>query len=562
MVEQDEAVEVSRIACDFCGSRDNRALYTDGHTYCFSCPEEDAFQPGDGEAREHTPATKKAALGLIMDGEVTGLRARKITQETCQKFQYQTGQYNGRMVKDGPFKIHAVQIAPYYDLEGNLVAQKIRDADKNFKVLGSLKEALPFGSRSWPHTGRKIVVTEGEIDALSISLAQGNKWPVVSIGCGAGGQVRKYIARHRAYFDGFEEIILMFDMDEAGRRAAQSAAEVLGSKAKIAELPEGFKDANEMLLAGKTKELIDAMWRAKPYRPEGIVDLADLKQAAKERPKWGLSWCFEALTKLTYGKRLGELVAVGAGTGVGKTDFLAQDMVHMIQEHKQKLGIFSLEQGVTETAVRLVGKAAKKPLHIPECWDEELFDTTWDALISEGQVFLYDSFGVNEWDTIEGQIKFLYHANGVQYFYLDHLTAMAAAESNEREGLERIMAQMGSLVKEIPIHITFVSHLATPDGKPHEEGGRVMIRHFKGSRAIGFWSHFMFGLERDQQSADPVERSTTTFRLLKDRYTGRSTGQTFYLGYNAEEGLLYEKEEGAEAYGFEEETGEGGKEDF
>src|SRR5690606_11763508 len=102
---------------------------------------------------------------------------------------------------------------------------------------------------------------------------------------------------------------------------------------------------------------------------------------------------------------------------------------------------------------------------------------------------------------------------------------------------------------------------ATPEGKPHEEGGRVMIRHFKGSRSIGFWSHYMFGLERNQQADDPVERTTTTFRILKDRHTGRATGQTFFLGYDPKEGMLFEKEAGAEEYGFADEdssTGQGG----
>ena len=85
-----------------------------------------------------------------------------------------------------------------------------------------------------------------------------------------------------------------------------------------------------------------------------------------------------------------------------------------------------------------------------------------------------------------------------------------------------------------------VSHLATPMGKPHEEGGRVSIRHFKGSRAIGFWCHFMFGLERDQQAEDETERQTTTFRVLKDRYTGQATGLTFPLNYDHVTGKLYE----------------------
>jgi twinkle protein len=54
------------------------------------------------------------------------------------------------------------------------------------------------------------------------------------------------------------------------------------------------------------------------------------------------------------------------------------------------------------------------------------------------------------------------------------------------------MKEMAALANELQIIILFVSHLTTPEGKPHEEGGRVTIRHFKGSRAIGFWSHFMF----------------------------------------------------------------------
>jgi twinkle protein len=67
-----------------------------------------------------------------------------------------------------------------------------------------------------------------------------------------------------------------------------------------------------------------------------------------------------------------------------------------------------------------------------------------------------------------------------------------------------------------------------------------MIRHFKGSRAIGFWSHFMFGLERDQQAENVAVKTTTVFRVLKDRYTGRATGELFWLGYDRETGLLYE----------------------
>jgi twinkle protein len=50
----------------------------------------------------------------------------------------------------------------------------------------------------------------------------------------------------------------------------------------------------------------------------------------------------------------------------------------------------------------------------------------------------------------------------------------------------------------------------------------------------------MFGMERNQQAECQVEKTTTSFRVLKDRYTGQATGEVIKLGYNAETGCLYE----------------------
>lgn len=136
--------------------------------------------------------------------------------------------------------------------------------------------------------------------------------------------------------------------------------------------------------------------------------------------------------------------------------------------------------------------------------------------------------------------------------YVDHLTALADT-ANEKESLEQIMKEMAGLANELNVIITYVSHLATPEGKPHEEGGRVMIRHFKGSRAIGFWSYFLIGLERNQQAESDDERQTTTLRVLKDRYTGQATGHTITLRYDQTQGKLYTADS-TEAYGFTDES--------
>src|SRR5437899_371477 len=169
-----------------------------------------------------------------------------------------------------------------------------------------------------------VVITEGEIDAMSVSQIQGNKWPVVSVQNGAEG-AKKAIARNLEWLLNFESVILMFDNDAPGKAAAAECAPLFPpGRCKVAAL--ALKDANDMLRAGRAKEVLDAMWGAKSYRPDGIVTIADVKPQLSIEPTMGLTWCFGKLTDLTYGRRLGECYGLGAGTGVGKTDFLTQQV--------------------------------------------------------------------------------------------------------------------------------------------------------------------------------------------------------------------------------------------
>jgi twinkle protein len=359
-------------------------------------------------------------------------------------------------------------------------------------------------------------------------------WPVVSLPNGAAS-ARRALQRSVEFLSSYEQIVLCFDMDEVGQEAAAACVDILPpGKVAIAQLP--LKDPSEMLVAGRVKEMTTAIWEAQTYRPDGIVTVSDVRAKLAQPIQQGLPWWSEALTGLTYGRRFGEAYALGAGTGVGKSDFLAQQIAYDVTELQQRVGLFMLEQQPVETLRRTAGKIAGKRFWIPDgSWTPEELNAAIDRL--DGKVFLYDHFGAASWDVIEQRIRFLHGTEDVRIFYLDHLTALAANEDDERRALEQMMASLGGLVKALDVMVTFVSHLATPDGKPHEEGGRVMIRHFKGSRAIGFWSHFMFGLERDQQDQ---ETPFTTFRILKDRYTGTSTGKTFQLGYDSTTGLLSE----------------------
>lgn len=560
-------------------SGDNLKVYDDGHGYCFACGNHirsvgefaEAISAGyardlglrrdtcgvEGECGSDISIHRGSSmafqarnsgaedLGLAVAGGTGGslsltgtyaaLSSRGITEETCRFWDYQIGTHKGQRV----------QVATYKDDSGRTLAHKIRTKDKDFLWDGSAKECGLYGKWLWRTAGKMVVVTEGELDALSVSQAQGNKWPVVSLRNGAAGAV-KCIQKDLEWLEGFETVVLWFDNDEPGLKAAEKCAAILSpGKCKIARAPQGYKDANDLLKANLQAKIVDVIWSAKEYRPDGIVCPTDLLSEALKPVAMGLPYPWPALTQITYGIRTKEIIGIGAGTGVGKTDFVQEIILHLIHKCDTAVGLFFLEESPVLTLKKLAGKLAGKRFHIPNplaplepLWTAQDLSEAVGAL--GNNIRLYDHFGVIDWEIIKTKIRYLAKAEGIKVFVLDNLTALVADAPDERKALEQILAEMSGLSHELDATIFFVSHLATPESGSHEEGGRVQIRHFKGARAIGFWSHFMIGLERDQQAVEMDERNTTTVRVLKDRYTGNGVGFTFKLKYDKEVGRMVE----------------------
>lgn len=504
-------------------SGDNLAIFDDGHTHCFAC----GYHTAPGKATPEAPSRSNnmfAKVQLLRDLEYRPLLKRGIDEETCRKFGYGIG-------KDR--KDRTVQVANY-QRDGKVVAQKVRYANKDFKFLGNPKASGLYGQHLWRDGGRRLIITEGEIDALSVSKLQGNKWPVVSVPNGAQGAV-KSIAKEIEFVEKFDAVVFAFDMDEPGRAAAKECAALLSpGRAYIANLP--MKDANECLVANKGKELISALWEAKAFRPDGVVDVATVASDASRAIEVGRSWPWEMLTDKTYGRRRKELYGFGGGTGCGKSTIFKQVAKHIIENDGLPVGMLMLEEPPAHTLRTLAGMFMGCRVHVPGVeYDEEHLKETIQSL--DGKVYFYDHFGSATFDTIKEKIRYMVRALGVRDIFLDHLTALAASiDSEERKAIDKIMAELSSLTQELDCTIYYISHLTTPEGKPHEEGGRVLEKQFRGSRSIGYWSHFLFGIERDKQEVDGV----TTFRVLKDRYTGDSAGVTFGLSYARGTGLLSE----------------------
>lgn len=547
-----ESQLVEKGGCDECGSSDACALYDDGHSFCFSCGH---YTPGDEAGEPRAPAERPNPD--LIRGDIEPLRKRKIDAKTAQKFGYKVGTFAGK----------PVQIAPYHDKAGRVVAQKLRDSDKEMTWRGAPKDALPlFGQALWQtptadRPGKMVVVTEGEIDAMSVAQAMGLKWPAVSLPNGAQNAA-KAVAQAAEWLEHFDRVVLMFDMDDAGREAAEEAARMLTpGKAFIASLP--LKDANEMVQAGRSGDLVQAAWDARGYRPGGIVRVSDLREEALKPQQWGLAWPWRGITEATYGIRRSESYGYGAGVGVGKTTFFKQLIVstmlpEMIADHSgmdvplpaaRKVGAILLEENPRKTLKTLAGMVLNKRLHVPGVdFDPVAVNAQMDRM--EPYFYGYDHFGAKDWESVKDTIRYMVLAEGVQDIFLDHLTALIAGADDERKYLDVIMSEMASLVEQHGFTLHFISHLTTPTGTAHEEGGRVLEKHFTGSRAIARWAHNLIALERDKQSPD----EPTTFRVLKERETGDAVGRLFGLGYDRDTGLFQEVDLADDTGGFQDET--------
>jgi twinkle protein len=464
--------------------------------------------------------------------EFVELTKRKLTEETVRKFSY-------GWVKDE--KGGRVQAASYYDSKGELVAQKLRYPDKSFRVIGDLSKAGLFGQQLW-NSGKgvnRVVITEGEIDAMSVSQLHENRYPVVSIARGAKG-AKKDIQAQLEWLSQFDEVVVMFDNDEAGQEAAKSVIELFQpGKVKIASLP--LKDANEMLVAGRGAEVISAEWNAKSYRPDGIIlgeEMWDRMITARENK--ALPYPFEGLQHLTLGAREGELIMLTAGTGIGKSTFARQIGHYWMTEHQERVGFIFLEEQVEDTGWALTGLSMKDRLLLKPMKDR-INDETKAAHAALAPYYgTYDHFGASDPENIISKIRYLVKGLGFTTIILDHITIVAtdlAAEKNERLAIDSLMTKLAMLVKEVRCRLIVISHLKKPDGTPFEEGAQITLDHLRGSASLKQLSFDIIALERDQQ-ADKND-NVAQMRVLKCRLTGL-TGVAGSIAYDRKTGIMSE----------------------
>ena len=529
----------SKLSCSECGSSDARCEYDDGHSFCFSC---NHYTHGTGDT------SMSEAVTLSGNAELDNLRSAwaraKPSSIPDRSIKSEQVGFYGVVVTEG---YHAY---PYFtDNETQPTGFKIRKlAKKDFVVVGDIKSGGLFGQQKYGnHDRKRIVVTEGETDALAARQMMAGKVSVVSLRGGAAAAGKEFKESYE-FLDGFDEIILCFDADDAGKAGIEKAAEVFAGKLRVMKLDGRLgKDACDYLKAGRLTEFSDAYWSASTYTPKGIISKGELwERLNSDRPDALGDYPWEPLNKLTYGFRPTELITVCAGSGLGKSSILRELVMHVKQTTSNRIGCLFMEESVERTAEGFMGVDLSTPVYLPTSTvkrGSEEYKDSFDRVFGDEQLMIMDaSFDTGATvDQVVARVRFMAKALDCKVIILDHISILVSGgqHGDERKALDEIMTKLRSLTQDTGIVLFAVSHLKRPEGKGHEEGAVTSVAQLRGSASIAQLSDFVLGLERNGQAECPVERNTTQVRVLKNRFSG-VTGPAGHLLYDSNTGRLNE----------------------
>lgn len=540
---------VEKIECGECGGSNLQVFYDDvKDSYNGTCfggcggrYEPNPYKDVDPDRPKPTPPTPEELMEAVRE------------VQACKVFTDPSGSYRG--IPNDSFRSWGVRLlvseydgkTPYavafgHTNKGKLQSWKCSTLGKSksqFSV-GDAKSIDMFGwARAMKIGGKRLYITEGEYDAIALDhcLVQAQKdtkfardgYPVVSVTNGAGGIVKSLERMSKEIRNNFKEVVLVFDNDEAGK-LAEKKAQAYWPEILRADIPTGFKDANDALMGGQAWQMAqNAMWKAHKPAIQGVVRVSDVIERALKPAEMGLSYPMQALTEMTYGQRFGEAVCLGAGVGIGKTVTAHEFAAWNMTEHSTPVFMALLEEQNHDTVKNVAAKIDSVPYNNPHIeFNKEIFRDTCVGL--QEKLFLWESEGDQhlrfEMDEILGAIRFNALEYGVKFAYIDNFTRLTdhLSPSDANEFINKYASEIENLSTQLDIHIMSYSHLnpVRDGGVSHEAGGDVYASQFTGSRGIMRSFPMLMSFRRNKHAKDEEgrDKNNSILGVIKNRKFG------------------------------------------
>lgn len=538
----------SHLPCIACDSTDAMNIHENGTAYCWSCGKSFPKSKVDAEMSEE-PVRKPASqirvnkggnnnnyfnipsASEVEDYPIKGIRDREISTATCEFFGVRTS-YNS----DG------VAQARYYPYSGG--GYKIRLLPKEFMNTQGFGKGV-FGIDKFQPGGKRLVITTGDDDVLSVAEAmsdryKGTIYPVIT--AGADTKVDELL-EYRDFIRSFDEVVLAFDMDAAGKKAVEKAIRIVGiDKVKICKL--SAKDPNAVLLKSGSEQLMKEIFEAAPYIPGGILGRDDLWEKLEEYndvESMPFPPCMEGINEKTKGKRYGDITLFISGTGAGKSTLIREDMLFTLEQTDDKIGVLAFEEGPGESTRKLSAMALNKnPADNPMTLEE--LKPGFDIVFGSNRVMVLDHQGsMTSDDSIIEKIEYMI-LKGCRHIYIDHITLLVSEGVEGLQGNEaqdKIMGELLRLVKRYPVWIGLVSHLrkVQAGSRPFEEGKLPSMDDIRGSGSVKQISMDIIAFSRNMKSSSEAIRNHIKIEVLKCRFSGL-TGPVHGADYDYPTGRL------------------------
>jgi len=370
-----------------------------------------------------------AALRFLTD--------RGFTEDTIKLFKL-------AMTEDG--KTIAI---PFYK-DGKLVNVKYRSVGE--KQMWQEKQAEPvlFNRDNIPAESQCLVITEGELDAAALG-----QYGIDSVSIPSGVSNLEWIENEWEWLNRFKEIILCFDMDDAGQDAVHKVAKRLGEwRCKRVELPH--KDANDCLKAGISQEqMISTLGNAKDFTPAILVSADRFTEeiiSLIENPDklHGISTPFEGLDDILGGWRGSELTIWSGMSASGKSTIINQVVLDLVRR-----GIGCCVASLEMPAPRYLRWAMVQFL---ECQYPEADRVRTAMGILGKRFYVVNVHEEIDIETILDVFRYAARRYGCKHFVVDSLMRVKLNGVRELQEQKEVCTGLVSFAKEYDTHVHLVAH--------------------------------------------------------------------------------------------------------
>lgn len=353
-----------------------------------------------------------------------------------------------------------------------------------------------------PEKVSQLVITEGEFDAMAC-------WqvgiPAVSIPQGASND--QWISLDYHYLSLFDDIVLLFDNDEPGQKAAKAVHARLGSeRTMIVKLP--LKDANDMLKAGRGAEIrkiIDTTVRE---------PIAEIVEASSMRDEVRSQMRGDHLTEgdpffipdydLTFRKH--EMTLWFGASNHGKSTAVENQIAFLAGMGKMSL-VASFEQQPAATFAKILKQWAANQSLVHE---QEEFDRAFDYLSKI--VILYRSMKKANPDHLVQTFIHAHKRYGIDTFVVDNVMTMDIDRGDNTEQADAA-DKLRVFVADYPVHLHVVAH----PRKPKENNNAVpTLNEIRGASEWGDIPQNVIAVWRDSAKGERLAEMRNASMPEKD----------------------------------------------